>query len=163
MKHAIFLDRDGVIIRALSRDGKPYPPSSVEEVEFLPAVRDCFEMPKRQGFTLIVVTNQPDVARGVQRQDVVERINRLIAEALPIDDIFVCYYDDRDACECRKPKPGMLLQASAKHKLDLKSYMIGHRWRNIEAGRSAGCRTVLIEYGYNETLKSQLVRKSVFA
>ena len=150
-KRAVFLDRDGVINRSVIRDGKPYPPSSVAEVEVLPGVPDALEKLKDGGFSLICVTNQPDVARGTQKRETVEAIHKLLLESLCIDEILVCYHDDRDKCQCRKPLPGMLLDAAGRFGIDLKkSFMVGDRWRDIEAGQNAGCRTILIEYDYNE-------------
>jgi D-glycero-D-manno-heptose 1,7-bisphosphate phosphatase len=141
---AVFLDRDGVVNLAVVRDGKPYPPQSVDAVTVAPDVGPALARLKAAGYRLVVVTNQPDVARGVQRRDVVEAINASLASRLPIDEFRVCYHDDPDECECRKPKPGLLLQAPA-HDLS-RSVMVGDRWRDIEAGRRAGVgRTVLVE------------------
>ena len=146
---AVFLDRDGVLNRAVVRAGKPYPPVSVPDLEILPDVAPALRRLKAAGYRLVVVTNQPDVARGQQRRDVVEGINAALAERLPVDEIRVCYHDDADGCGCRKPEPGLLLQAPA-HDLG-RSVMVGDRWRDVEAGRRAGVRaTVLIERGYDE-------------
>ena len=106
---------------------------------------------KRAGFLLIVVTNQPDVARGFQPKAVVEEIHASLRARLPIDDIFVCYHDDRDRCECRKPAPGLLLEAARKHEIEMaESFLIGDRWRDVECGERAGCATVFIDYRYPE-------------
>jgi len=151
MKRAVFLDRDGVINRAVVRAGRPYPPASAEELEFLPRVAKAIEDLREAGFLLIVVTNQPDVATGVQRLEEVEAIHQRIRRELRIDDIKVCYHSDRDNCTCRKPKPGMLLEAAAQWSLDLEqSFMVGDRWRDIGAGQAAGCKTILIRYEYDE-------------
>ena len=149
LPRAVFLDRDGVLNRATVRNGKPRPPSSVEALEILPDAADALARLKAAGYRLIVVTNQPDVARGEQDRSVVEAINATLAARLPVDEIRVCYHDDRDGCECRKPRPGLLL----RHPLhDLaRSVMVGDRWRDIDAGRRAGVgATVLIERGYLE-------------
>lgn len=150
MNRAVFLDRDGVLNRAVVRGGRPYPPASLAELEILPGVAQALEQLRERGFRLIGVTNQPDVARGTQTREVVEAINaRLIAE-LSLDEIRVCYEDGDDAV-CRKPNPGMLLEAAQQHSIDLPaSYLVGDRWRDIEAGRRAGCRTVFIDRGYDE-------------
>ena len=153
---AVFLDRDGVLNRAIIRDGKPYPPANLGELEILPDVPAALAALKECGFLLLVVTNQPDVARGNQQRAVVESIHEALRTALPIDDFFVCYHDDRDDCACRKPKPGLLLQAAGKYGLELKSsYLIGDRWRDIEAGQAAGCATLWIDRGYAERAPSQ--------
>lgn len=151
IRPAVFLDRDGVISRARIRDGKPFPPATLEDLEVLPDVLTALRDLKAHGFELLVVTNQPDVARGSQSRDVVERMHRSLASQLPLDDIFVCYHTDADDCACRKPKPGLLLEAVRKHDIDLsRSFMIGDRWRDVEAGHNAGCKTILIDYGYRE-------------
>lgn len=148
---AVFLDRDGVLNRALVRGGKPYPPASVAELEILPGVAEALAALKRGGFTALVVSNQPDVARGTQRREVVEEIDRYLADRLPLDDFLICYHDDCDGCACRKPRPGLLLQAARQRNINpAASYMVGDRWRDIEAGRRAGCKTVFIDYGYAE-------------
>jgi D-glycero-D-manno-heptose 1,7-bisphosphate phosphatase len=150
-RRAVFLDRDGVINRSIIRNGKPYPPATVEEVELLPRVDEALEAMKRAGFVTLVVTNQPDVARGKQRREVVEEINAFLMSRLPIDDVLVCYHDDGDGCLCRKPLPGLLLMGAEQYDIDLaESFMVGDRWRDVEAGNEAGCRTALIDYGYAE-------------
>jgi D-glycero-D-manno-heptose 1,7-bisphosphate phosphatase len=144
MSPAIFLDRDGVLNRVVVRDGKPYPPASADAVDVAPDVAPALARLKAAGFRLVVVTNQPDVATGVQTRAGVEAINATLAARLPIDEFRVCYHQDSDACECRKPKPGLLLRPPM-HDL-ARSVMVGDRWRDIEAGRRAGVRaTVLVD------------------
>ena len=151
VNRAIFCDRDGVLNRAVVRNGKPYPPTSLEELDIPESNPHLLRMAREQGFLLIGVTNQPDVARGTQSRAVVEAINAKILTILPLTEVLVCYHDDRDQCDCRKPKPGLLLAAAAKYGVDLSaSFMIGDRWRDVEAGRRAGCRTVWINYNYDE-------------
>jgi D-glycero-D-manno-heptose 1,7-bisphosphate phosphatase len=153
---AVFLDRDGVLNRAVVRDGKPFPPSGVEELELLPEVASSLLDLKAHGFALFVFTNQPDVARGTQTRAAVESIHQALAAALPIDDIFVCYHDDKDHCACRKPGPGLLLEAQRKHNIDLsRSFAVGDRWRDIDAAHAAGCKAVFIDYGYHERKPAQ--------
>jgi D-glycero-D-manno-heptose 1,7-bisphosphate phosphatase len=151
MYRAIFLDRDGVINKSVVIRGKPYPPSSIDEVEIHETVVETLIELKSKGYMLIVVTNQPDVARGTAKKEVVEEINNYLMSSLPIDEIFTCYHDSNHDCNCRKPKPGSLVDASIKYKIDLqKSYMVGDRWRDIDAGISAGCKTVFVDYDYDE-------------
>ena len=155
MRRAVFLDRDGVLNEASVREGKPYPPAHVSEVVLAPGVEAALDRLRGAGFLLIVVTNQPDVRRGSTSRETVEQIHEHLRARLPIDGIYVCYHDDRDACACRKPKPGLLLDAARDHEIDLaRSYMIGDRWRDVAAGHAAGCRTVLIDYGYNEVISN---------
>lgn len=150
-KRAVFLDRDGVINRAIVRDGKPYPPESLNGVEILPGVYDATRALKLAGFCLVVVTNQPDVARKTQTLEAVESINRHLGTALGISHFRVCYHDDGDSCRCRKPKPGLLLDAAAELGIDLpSSFLVGDRWRDIAAGEAAGCKTIWIDCGYDE-------------
>lgn len=151
MAKAVFLDRDGVINRAVVREGKPYPPKDLAEMEILPGVDDALARLKAAGYLLIVVTNQPDVARGTTKREAVEEINGFLRTALPIDEVRTCYHDSGDGCDCRKPKPGSILSAAAEHGIDLgESFMVGDRWRDTEAGERAGCRTIFIDYAYDE-------------
>jgi len=148
---AVFLDRDGVINRPVIRDGKPYPPARVEDLEILPGVPAALARLHDAGFRLVVVTNQPDVARGTQRREVVDAMHAQLASVLPIDEFRVCDHDDGDDCRCRKPKAGMLEDAARASGVSLpSSFMVGDRWRDIEAGRRAGCTTVFIDWGYLE-------------
>ena len=153
---AVFLDRDGVINRALIRDGRPFPPPSPNELEILPDVPVALNLLKERGFLLIIVTNQPDVARGKQKRESVEEMHSFLKNLLPLDDIFVCWHGQDGECECRKPLPGMLTQAAEKYGIDFQqSYLIGDRWKDIEAGKTAGCKTIFLDYHYNELLRSQ--------
>ena len=148
---AVFLDRDGVLNRSKLIDGIPRPPASADELELLPGVEEACRELGDAGLLLIVVTNQPDIARGTQSEAEVDEINRRLAQQLPLDEIRVCPHDDGDRCGCRKPAPGMLLDAAREHGIVLESsVMVGDRWRDIEAGRRAGCRTVFIDTGYPE-------------
>jgi D-glycero-D-manno-heptose 1,7-bisphosphate phosphatase len=152
---AVFLDRDGVLNEAIVRHGKPYPPRDLSELVITHGARAALEELKREGFLLIVVTNQPDIARGRADRADVDKINAQLAAILPLDGIEVCEHDDNDQCDCRKPKPGMILRARDKLGVDLgHSFLVGDRWRDIEAGRLAGCRTILIGDGYGETFRS---------
>lgn len=157
MHRAVFLDRDGVLNRVfLQADGKTHPPASPQDLEVLPGVLDFCLSLHRAGFLLIVVTNQPDVARGTQRLEVVEAINMELRRLLPLDDIRVCYHDEADNCPCRKPKPGMLLEAGLDWGLEfLTSFMVGDRWTDVEAGRRAGCKTVLVHAAISEERRCQ--------
>jgi D-glycero-D-manno-heptose 1,7-bisphosphate phosphatase len=151
LRRAVFLDRDGVINRAFVREGVPYPPVNLAELEILTGVKEALTHLHEAGYLLIVVTNQPDVARGTMKKATVENINNHLKNNLPIDDFRVCFHDDKDGCECRKPKPGALLDAASYHGIELsQSFMVGDRWRDTDAGRQAGCRIFFIDYGYSE-------------
>ncbi len=150
MARAVFLDRDGVINRAVVREGRPYPPELPGQFELLEGVPAALERLRAAGYLLIVVTNQPDVARGKVKQETVEAMHRGLREKLALDEIVACYHDG-DHCACRKPKPGTLLEAARRHQLELgHSFMVGDRWRDIEAGQRAGCQCFFIDYGYQE-------------
>jgi D-glycero-D-manno-heptose 1,7-bisphosphate phosphatase len=145
------VDRDGVINRAVVKDGRPYPPQSLLEVEILPGVAAAIRSLKTAGFLVVAVSNQPDVARGTQSRETVESINRHLGSMLGIDQFQICYHDDADGCQCRKPKPGLLLDAAAQLGIDLRSsVLVGDRWQDTSAGRAAGCKTIWIDYGYKE-------------
>jgi D-glycero-D-manno-heptose 1,7-bisphosphate phosphatase len=148
---AVFLDRDGVINKSVVERGIPHPPATLDEFELLEGVDEAVERIRQAGYAVVVATNQPDVSRGDQEQAVVEAMHGVVRDALAPDAIMVCYHDDAEGCECRKPAPGMLLQAARDLNLNLtRSFMVGDRWRDIEAGRRAGCRTVYVDHGYTE-------------
>lgn len=154
----VFLDRDGVINRALEQGGKPQPPSSPAQFEILPEVPSACASLKSAGFLLVVATNQPDVGRGTLDQSVVEEIHALMMARLPIDRVEVCYHSGlgQSLCECRKPEPGMLVRAARELNARLSQcWMIGDRWRDVDCGRAAGCRTIFIDRGYAEGLRQQ--------
>lgn len=148
---AVFLDRDGVINRARVVDGRPFPPRSLADLEILPGVADACAELRDAGFLLIVVTNQPDVARGSLAPALLDAMHTELRRHVNLDDIRSCRHDDAHDCACRKPKPGMLVAAAHDYEIDLtQSFMVGDRWRDIEAGRRAGCKTVLVDHGWAE-------------
>lgn len=156
MRRAVFLDRDGVINYAPVRGGRPYSPATLAEFEFLPGVAQACRALRAAGFLLVVATNQPDVARGMQARETVEAMHALVRQRLGVDDVCVCYHDDADACACRKPRPGLLLEAAGRWSVDLAaSFMVGDRWRDLEAARRAGCTPLLVDYRYAEPLLSE--------
>ena len=149
-RRAVFLDRDGVLNRATVRDGHPYPPATVADVVLIPGAADACRRLADAGWLLVVVTNQPDIARGLMSQETLDAIHRTVMAALPVEEIAVCRHDNDDHCACRKPKPGLLLDLAARHNLDLRhSWMIGDQDRDILCGKSAGVRTVLMDRPYN--------------
>ena len=160
LRPAVFLDRDGTLNRQVIRDGRPYPPATLEEFVLFPDAAEACARLAGAGHALVVATNQPDVGRGTQSQSVVEAMHaRLRAWVPQIERVEVCYSPglDRSAPpdRRRKPEPGMLLDAAAALGLDLgKSWMVGDRWRDIDCGRRAGVRTVFIDFGYAEELRA---------
>jgi D-glycero-D-manno-heptose 1,7-bisphosphate phosphatase len=147
---AVFLDRDGVLNRAIVREGKPFSPMCVEEFELIADVESACADLVAEGRVLVVVTNQPEIARGRLDLTVVEQMHDELRRRLPVLDVLVCGHDNADYCACRKPKPGMILEAAARHALDLtRSVMVGDRASDIAAGNAAGCATVRIGHGYS--------------
>jgi D-glycero-D-manno-heptose 1,7-bisphosphate phosphatase len=145
LNRAVFLDRDGVLNGLVMRNGQPTAPFSLDEVLILPGVPEALAALRAAGFQLIVVTNQPDVVRGNAEKAHVEAIHAFMRARLPLDEIRVCYHDDGDGCACRKPKPGMMYAAAVEREIELaRSFLVGDRWRDIGAGKAAGCTTILV-------------------
>lgn len=146
---AIFLDRDGVLNRAFIRDNVSYPPAALEQVELMPGAIEMTAWLRELGFYLLVVTNQPDVARGRQQKERVEEINTYLVKCLGLDAVYTCYHDTSDGCDCRKPQPGLLLRAAREWPVSLeRSFMVGDRYNDIEAGQKAGCTTFFFDHGH---------------
>src|SRR5205809_6732482 len=124
------------------RDGRPYSPSGLREVEILSGVPEACQRLRRDGFLLVVVTIQPEVARGHLTRQTVEEIHGLLRSRIPLDAVRVCYHDDLDGCDCRKPRSGMLLAAARGLYIDLsRRLVVGVRWLCIEVGRRGGRTT----------------------
>lgn len=148
---AVFLDRDGVLVVPQFRDGRSFAPRRLEDFHLYEDATQSTRRLKAAGFKLIVATNQPDVGNGLVSRDVVEVMHRKMLEALPLDGIEVCYHGQHQTCDCRKPRPGMLLRAAARLGLDLgRSIMVGDRASDVDAGAAAGCTTVFVDLGYAE-------------
>ncbi len=153
---AVFLDRDGVLNEPLVREGKPYAPLRLEDFQLIAGVAEPLRELKKKGFALIVVTNQPDVGRGIVPRETVEAMHQRLQETLPIDEVVACFDDGYQVDSAlRKPNPGMILEAAKRRGVSLRqSYVVGDRWKDVEAGKRAGCKTVFIDYQYREELKS---------
>jgi D-glycero-D-manno-heptose 1,7-bisphosphate phosphatase len=148
---AVFLDRDGVLNEPLSRDNRPLAPSSLDEFVLVPGVVEACDALRRAGFLLIVVTNQPEIARGTLDPQVVTAMNDVLLDRPGVDEVMVCPHDSADGCECRKPKPGMVMTAAARHGVDISSsFLIGDRWRDVECAHNAGCRAIFLDRGWDE-------------
>ncbi len=148
---AVFFDRDGVLNEAIGRNGLPHPPSSIADLRIAPGAREAVERLKSAGFVVICITNQPDVARGTLATPNADEMNDFIRRTLGLDDLIACFHDDSDDCACRKPRPGMLHEGARRWSVRLEnSYLIGDRWRDIDAGVAAGCRTVFLDHGWLE-------------
>ena len=150
LQPAVFLDRDGVLNRVNVKDGVPHPPDRLDQFDFLAGVPSALHRLREAGFALVVVTNQPDVARGTQTRERVEEMNAEVRAQLPVLDVLTCFHDTAEGCSCRKPKPGLLVAAAKRWRLDpQRSFMIGDRWSDVSAGQAAGCRTVLLDKPYS--------------
>jgi D-glycero-D-manno-heptose 1,7-bisphosphate phosphatase len=154
LKPAVFFDRDGVLVKPVLRHGIPYAPLRREDFSLLPGGAEAVRAVRAASLLAIVVTNQPEVRRGTLDPALLDEFHRLLREQVPVDDILVCPHDDRDRCECRKPKTGMILEAARRHSLDLaRSYMIGDTDRDLGAARAAGLPLILIDAPYNQGLQ----------
>jgi D-glycero-D-manno-heptose 1,7-bisphosphate phosphatase len=153
---AIFLDRDGVLVIPEFRDGRSFAPRRLEDFHIYPGTAESARRLKEAGYVLVVVTNQPDVGNGLIDRSVVEKMHQKLCETVPIDVIEVCYHTTVDNCECRKPKPGMLLRAAERLDLDCRrSVMVGDRWSDVEAGKAAGCKSIFIDLNYRDRRPEQ--------
>jgi D-glycero-D-manno-heptose 1,7-bisphosphate phosphatase len=157
-RRAVFLDRDGVINKSVVREGRPYPPAEAKDFELYEDVAAGCARLEAAGYLLIVITNQPDVARGTQTRTTVEAMHRKMLEALPqIARVEVCWHagaDWGDPCDCHKPAPGMVLRAAKALGIDLaQSFLVGDRWRDVDCGHGAGSRTIFVDRNYSEALR----------
>ena len=151
MRRAVFLDRDGVINKAIIKDGKAHSPRTLSEFELIKDIAEEIARIKKAGYLVIVVTNQPDIDRGTIKQSEVDKMSEVIRANLDVDEILVCPHDDEDDCGCRKPRPGLILRTVDKYKIDLKkSFVVGDGWKDMGAARAAGCRGILIQAIYNQ-------------
>jgi len=153
---AVFFDRDGVINEVIFRDSdKPIAPWSLEEFKLYDDIGDPLGQLRDSGYLLFVVSNQPDISKGLVAEEIVQKMNNVILSQLPIEKVVFCQHEDRHNCKCRKPKPGMLLDLANEYSVDLgSSYMIGDNWKDIDAGKAAGCTTILLEKDYNGSVEA---------
>ena len=145
-RRAVFLDRDGVLNRLVSRNGKRVSPRRVSHFHLFPGIGAVVNELRQAGLLAVVVTNQPDVARGFMTAAELERMHDRLRAAATLDAIYACVHDDRHQCACRKPKPGLVLDAARELGINVpQSFLVGDSWKDIEAGKAAGCRTILVE------------------
>lgn len=164
-KKAVFLDRDGVINEVVFHNSeKPSSPWAFEEFKLISGVKKTLEKLSQMRYYLFIVSNQPDIARGYIEKGTTEKINKIIYKSFPIKEILICPHDDYHHCDCRKPKPGMLFSLSKKWEIDLKkSFLIGDNWKDIAAGQSAGCRTIILDRSYNQSVEADYRVKNLEA
>ena len=150
-RRAAFLDRDGVINRCEVRGGKPYAPRAPTDFRLLPGVAAAIRELKAAGLLVIVVTNQPDIGNGLVSEAAVDAMHEKLQRLLPVDDVRLCPHKQSAGCACRKPKPGMLVEAARTWNIDLeRSFMVGDRSGDIVAGQAVGCYTLFVDRGYAE-------------
>lgn len=154
-KKAVFLDRDGVIIESKLKFGKPVAIIDKKDIKILQGVASSIYKLINAGFELIVVTNQPDIAKGITTFEIVNQIHLEISRLTGLKHFYICPHVDSDFCKCRKPQPGLLTTAAQELSIDLtRSFLIGDRWRDISSGQSVGCVNFFIDYGYDEAQPS---------
>ena len=159
---AVFLDRDGVINKVILWDGKPYSPRKYDEFVLNDGIRDAVCKMKELGYKTLVVSNQPDLARGKITQGVLDLMTERMCGEIPIDNVYICPHDDIHQCSCRKPKPGMLLEAASRWEIDLSSsFIVGDTWKDMQAGKAAGCKTILLDALYNQDVQCDIRVKSL--
>jgi D-glycero-D-manno-heptose 1,7-bisphosphate phosphatase len=151
IRPAVFFDRDGVLNQAVLIDGRPYSPRDASELHLETGAAAACRQVRDAGVPMVMITNQPEIARGTVSRETVDHLNGLLQVKLELDAVYVCPHDDADHCACRKPAPGMLFDAARDLNLDLsRSVVVGDRWKDVEAGRAAGCATVFVDRGYRE-------------
>ena len=153
MNRALFLDRDGVLDALVRYPDGWGAPRTPDALDLLPGVRDAIARAAHNGWSIIVVSNQPDAAKGYTTQQALEAVHDELLKQLngaPIREFFYCFHRSEDRCECRKPEPYFVLQAAKKYAIDLaQSWFVGDVDTDIETGRRAGCRTALLEYPHS--------------
>lgn len=154
LKPGVFLDRDGVLVEPIMRGGVPYAPLRREDFRLMPGAAEATRRLRDAGFVVVVVTNQPEVRRGSLLPELLEEFHRELRQQVPLDDVLACCHDDGDGCGCRKPRPGLILEAARRHSIDLAaSWLVGDTDRDLGAARAAGIRCLLVEAGYNRHLE----------
>ena len=162
MNRAVFFDRDGIINKVIYRKNKPCSPRKISEFKLMPEIEKILNELRKYEFKIIVFTNQPDISRGLMKIEDLEKMHGIIKEVLYPDRILYCPHDDKDNCDCRKPKPGMIIKAAKELNINLnKSFVVGDTWKDIEAGKAAGCKTFLVNTLYNKEVKSDYRIKSL--
>lgn len=152
MQGALYLDRDGILNKVVMRDGIVGSPRDKTEFEILEDAHYLTELAYDLGFKSIVVSNQPDVERGLMTLEKLEIINDLLKDELLIEHIEFCTSSDDDNHD-RKPNPGMLLDTAHMYKINLEeSFFVGDGWKDVEAGKRAGVKTILLQTDYNKEI-----------
>jgi len=152
---AVFFDRDGVLNNLVERDGSYYSPQNYSDFKIYDEAIDIVQKVQDRGYLAIVISNQPDIARGKLEQSELDKMTKVLFKNLKVDDVFYCTHDDQDNCECRKPKPGLFHLAQKKYNINFShSIMVGDTWKDVKAAQNANIKMYLIDKDYNQDLKN---------
>jgi D-glycero-D-manno-heptose 1,7-bisphosphate phosphatase len=158
MNQAVFIERDGVLNSVRIERQHQVTPLMFEEFHVNEHIAPLLKSLKSAGFLLLATTNQPGLSRGYQSRRELDRMHDLLRLTLPLDDILVCPHDETDRCPCRKPRPGLLVEAGFKWHLDLdRSFVISDKWQDAAAARMAGCVSLLLQSPWIGTVHRDLV------
>lgn len=146
MKKAVFIERDGVLNEVKTGPKHQITPLTLDEFKVKKEAEPALKKLKAAGFVLIVTSNQPGLSRGYQSRRELDRMHDIVKRCFPLDDLLVCPHDESDHCPCRKPRPGLLIEAAFKWHLNLDhSFVISDKWQDAEAARTAGCTSLLVQ------------------
>ena len=151
MRRAVFLDRDGVLSKVYVKNGKGFAAKKLKDFKLFYGSKESVRKLKLAGFMVIVVTNQPDVGNKLITKITLKKMHDKLKKITNVDAIYTCIHSQSANCYCRKPKPGMILTAAKKYKINLKkSFMAGDRLSDILAGKKAKCRSIFLDKKYFE-------------
>ena len=158
MKQGVFIERDGILNQVRVEGQHQVGPLTLEELRINKAAVPLLTKLKMSGLLLIATTNQPGLSRGYQNRRELDRMHDLLRKTFVLDDMLVCPHDETDRCPCRKPKPGLLVEAAFKWHLDLdRSFVISDKWQDAEAARTAGCTSLLVHSPWVRTVHRDFV------
>ena len=155
MNRAVFFDRDGVLNNLVFRDGDYYSPRNLNNFKFFNDAEKVIHTIRDKGYLAIIVSNQPDIARGYLKKSVLNEMTKQLFDKLSVDDVFYCMHDDPDVEECRKPDPGLIIKAQKKWGIDLnQSLMVGDTEKDQGTAKNAGVKFILISRSYNDHINT---------
>ena len=158
VKAAVFIERDGVLNQVRVERQHPVSPLTLDDFRINQEAVLLLQKLKATGFLLIVTTNQPGLSRGYQSRRELDRMHDLLRATFALDDILLCPHDETDGCSCRRPKPGLLVEAGFKWRLSLdRCFVISDKWQDAEAGRAVGCTSLLLQSPWNGVARPDLV------
>ncbi len=158
MKAAVFIERDGVLNEVRVERQHAVSPLTLEDFRVNREAVPLLQKLKADGLLLFVTTNQPGLSRGYQSRRELDRMHELLRTTFALDDILVCPHDETDGCSCRRPKPGLLMEAGFKWRLSLDHcFVISDKWQDAEAARAVNCTSLLLQSPWNGTARRDLV------